>query len=73
MKRIFLPFNEMIYTYPVLGKFPVLYPFIQVYRWFKFLFCPKTRRKAREELEFNSTITEEEKQKIADLCEKLGL
>ncbi len=73
LKRIFLPFNEMIYTYPILGKYPVLYPFIQVYRWFKFIFSPKTRNKARNELEFNKTVSEEEKQNIKDLCEKLGL
>ena len=73
LKRIFLPFNEMIYTYPILGKYPVLYQFIQVYRWFKFIFSPKTRNKARNELEFNKTISEEEKQNIKDLCEKLGL
>lgn len=48
MSRIFLPYKQLKGHYPVLVKHKWLYPFCQVRRWFKLLFCGGVKRSVKE-------------------------
>jgi hypothetical protein len=48
LSRIFLPYKELRYSYPKLQKYPVLYPFYVVKRWFKLL-KKDSRKKSKKE------------------------
>lgn len=71
LSRLFLPYREMLYVYPILEKAPVLYPFMVVGRWFKLL-SPKKREKVRREMEI-SNMSDEEKQNKRKFLEEVGL
>lgn len=69
--RLFLPFSLMAYTYPVLEKVPILYPFCIVARWFKLL-SPKQRKRAKAEMSaLNADKTLKEKN--ANFLREIGL
>ncbi|MBQ7172509.1 MAG: nucleotidyltransferase family protein [Clostridia bacterium] len=42
--RIFIPYKTLKKWEPILVQYPVLFPFVQVKRWFSFLFCGGVRR-----------------------------
>ena len=71
MSRLFLPYKEMVYVYPILEKLPILYPFLVIGRWFKLL-SPSKRKKVRREMEI-SNISNEQKQSKRKFLEDLGL
>ena len=48
MSRIFLSYKELKTHYPVLDKHKWLYPFCQIRRWFKLLFCGGVKRSVTE-------------------------
>ncbi len=48
LRRLFLPYREMVVGYPVLRRAPVLLPFFWVVRIFKTIFGGKTRRVLNE-------------------------
>ncbi|MBQ8427024.1 MAG: nucleotidyltransferase family protein [Clostridia bacterium] len=48
LSRIFLSFKELCKYYPSLEKHKWLYPFYQVRRWFKILFCGGVKRSVKE-------------------------
>ena len=72
LKRIFLPYEDMKYTYPVLQKWPVLLPVFWVVRWFKML-DPKKRAAARREIELERKTGEAEEKRASELMEHIGL
>lgn len=49
LHQIFLPYRELKERYPVLVKYPILFPFVSVYRWFCAL-LPKRRRYVKNRL-----------------------
>ena len=71
LKKLFLPFSELKQYYPILEKHRILFPFVQVYRWFRFLFGGgigrdrKTARSAKQ-LDGGSRTMQE-------ICEHMGL
>lgn len=72
MGRIFLPYKSMVIYYPSLKKCPILFPFYQVRRWFRILFCGG-RKAAINEIKANQNLSEEKKQAAKNLIDELGL
>ncbi len=72
MSRIFLPYKDMSIYYPSLKKCPVLFPFYQMRRWCRILFCGG-RKHAMDEIKLNRSISEEKKQEVKKLIDELEL
>lgn len=72
LNRLFLPYNVMVLYYPSLKRCPVLYPFYQIVRWFKALFG-KGRRKAVKEINAYGNVSEEERQAMLILKDRLDI
>ena len=72
MSRIFLSYKDMSIYYPSLKKCSILFPFYQVRRWGRILFCGG-RKTAMNEIKLNQSISEEKKQTAKRLIEELGL
>lgn len=70
--RIFLPYNRLKFQYPRLEKYPILYPFYQVKRWFRLL--KKTnRRRSVEEFKETTFGDKEKQQRLAKLLQELDV
>lgn len=72
MSRIFLSYKDMTVYYPSLKKCPILFPFYQVRRWCRILFCGG-RKAAMNEIKVNKNITTEEQERAKKLLEELNL
>lgn len=72
MSRIFLSYKDMAVYYPSLKKCPILFPFYQVRRWCRILFCGG-RKAAMNEIKVNQNITTEEQERAKKLLEELNL
>ena len=70
--RIFLSIDILKLRYPKLEKYPILYPYYLVVRWFRVLFG-KDRKNAFRELGKTASMEETKKQKISLLCKNLEL
>lgn len=70
--RVFMPYSQMIKGYPVLKKWPILYPFFQVVRWFRIIFGAG-RKRAIKEMKNNQNVTQAERKMAKSLIEELGL
>ena len=72
LSKIFLSYEQMRVYYPSLKICPILFPFYQVRRWFRILFCGG-RKTARNEIKRNQSMPEEKKQAAKKLIDELGL
>lgn len=72
LSRIFVPFSRLKRYYPVLEKYPILFPLMQVRRWFMLL-KPDVRKMAKNELELNSSLSDEQAEAAGGLLNELGL
>lgn len=72
MSRIFLSYKDMEVYYPSLKKCPILFPFYQVRRWCRILFCGG-RKAAMNEIKVNKNITTEEQERAKKLLKELNL
>lgn len=70
--RIFLSCQDLSMLYPNLEKHKWLFPFYQVRRWFRILFCGG-RKRAINEIKLNQSLSEEKKQAAKRLIDELGL
>ena len=70
--RIFLPYSQMKRMYPRLEKYPLLLPFYEVKRWFRF-FARRGTSAAKREMRLNSAVTSEKKERLATMCKSLEL
>lgn len=70
--KIFLSYEQMEVYYPSVKKCPILFPFYQVRRWFRILFCGG-RKTAMNEIKVNAILSEEKKQTAKNLIDELGL
>jgi hypothetical protein len=55
-----------------LKKHPILYPFYTVKRWCRIVFG-KNRTKAINEIKYNATVSDDRKQRLANMCADLNL
>ena len=72
LSRIFLPYSTLKSYFPVLEKHKWLYPFMQVVRWFRLLFCGGVKRSVNE-LVANANVTEEQSDSAERMFRALGL
>lgn len=72
LSKIFLSYEQMKVYYPSVKKCPILFPFYQVRRWFRILFCGG-RKTAMTEIKANQNLSEEKKQAAKILIDNLGL
>lgn len=72
ISRIFIPYEEIKFHYPVLHKHKWLTPIMQVRRWLKLLFFGGVKRSVNE-LKYNSAITKNEANETNILLTKIGL
>ena len=72
LSKVFLSYKDMSIYYPSLKKCPILFPFYQVRRWCRILFCGG-RKAAMNEIKVNQNITTEEQERAKKLLEELNL
>ena len=72
LSKIFLSYDAMLIYYPSLKKCPILFPFYQVRRWFRILFCGGSKR-AFNEIVLNQNLSSLKKEKAKFLMTELGL
>lgn len=72
LSKVFLSYKDMEVYYPSLKKCPILFPFYQVRRWCRILFCGG-RKAAMNEIKVNQNITTEEQERAKKLLEELNL
>ncbi len=70
--HIFLSYRQMLIYYPSLKKCPILFPFYQIRRWGRILFCGGAKD-AMHQIKVTTATTEEKKEKIHSLYQRLGL
>ena len=71
-KRLFMPYASLKKIYPRLEKYPVLYPFYQVKRWFRFILRGRLFH-ARAEIKALKGAPTDEQKRIIALCDELEL
>lgn len=69
---LFLPYDIMKITYPILNKHKWLLPFCWAKRWVKILFRGISKETKRA-LQINTNVTKGQEEKISELLQKLGL
>lgn len=72
LSRIFLPYENLKYIYPVLQKHKFLIPLYQVKRWLSFL-SPKRFARVRNEVRTYVKMDKEKSQKVVDMLKELEL
>lgn len=72
LSRIFMPYDQLRYVYPVLQKNKWLYPFCQILRWLRMLFGGKAGQAVRE-LKATATASVQEITTAEDMLRRLGL
>ena len=72
LSRLFLPYSQMKFKYPRLQKWPILFPFYQVKRWFRLLKKDSRERSVRE-LKETTHGDVEKQERVAKLLKDLDL
>ena len=72
MSRIFLPYEQLKLTYPILERKKWLFPFYQIKRWFR-LFKKGRLKKSMNEAKTTSSVSSEENNQTVQLLKALGL
>lgn len=72
LSRIFIPYNELKFYYPILQKHKWLTPFMEIRRWFKLAFCGGAKRSINE-LKYNSSITQDKAAETKQFLKDIGL
>lgn len=70
--KIFIPYDEIKFFYPILQKYRFLTPFMEVYRWLKLIFGGRLKSVSKE-LEMNQSVSVESKEFTRDFLAKIGL
>lgn len=71
-KRIFIPYGEFLSSYPKLEKYPFLYPYYTVHRWFK-MFNKQTARDAIQEIKISNAVRQEDVDELEYLFRELKI
>lgn len=72
LKKIFLPYSQLKYAYPVLQKHKWLTPIFEVVRWFRIIFKGRAKILSKQ-IKANKQVTEEQTDKTVNLLKQLGL
>ncbi len=71
LSKIFVPYRSLKYLYPALEKYPFLFPFYEVHRWFSFLFGNRKKFRKNYAKLFDRVLGEQPEN--YSLFENLGL
>lgn len=71
-QRVFMPYKEFCSSYPILSKYPILYPYYTIKRWFK-IFDHSKKEQALCEIQLNQEMDGESIEKLRKLFDKLEL
>ncbi|MBQ3604038.1 MAG: nucleotidyltransferase family protein [Clostridia bacterium] len=71
LSKIFVPYRSLKYLYPALEKYPFLFPFYEVHRWFSFLFGKRKKFRKNYAALFDRVLSEQPED--YSLFEGLGL
>lgn len=72
LSRIFLPYEKLKYSYPVLEKHRWLTPIMEVRRWCRLIFCGHVKRSI-DELKLNGNISKQEAEATRMFLSEIGL
>lgn len=72
LSKIFIPYDVIKFHYPILQKYRLLTPIMEVRRWGKLIFCGHLRRTVNE-MRYNNGITKDEAQSAREFLSNLGL
>lgn len=72
IERLFLPYNSMTVSYPILKKAPYLLPFCWIVRWIKALFGGKSKRIVSE-MNCANNLSDERIKEVTAIRSRLGL
>ena len=72
LSKIFIPYGEIKFHYPILQKHKWLTPIMEVRRWGKLIFCGHLKRTVNE-LKFNNRISENVTAETRALLKNVGL
>ena len=72
LSRIFLPYSRLKKIYPGLEKYPVLLPYYEIKRWFRYL-SRHGLSSGKSELKSFGAVDDEILESVSALCEKLEL
>lgn len=72
LSRIFIPYEKLKYSYPVLENHRWLTPIMEVRRWFRLIFCGHAKRSI-DELKINGNISKQEAEATRMFLSEIGL
>ncbi len=72
LSRMFMPYEELKYKYPILHKHKYLYPLMLLRRWGSVLFS-KERKRIKVEMQISADALREQQKESEKLIEYLGL
>ena len=72
ISKIWLPYDTIKFYYPVLGRYKIFTPIMQLKRWCRLIFCGHLKRSARK-LSYSSQISKEKIYKTSRLMQSIGL
>lgn len=72
LSKIFIPYGEIKFHYPILQKYKWLMPIMEARCWGKLIFCGHLKRTVNE-LKYNSIISEEAAAETRTLLKNVGL
>ena len=72
LSRIFMPYAKLKRYYPVLDKYPILFPLYQVVRWVEFIFR-KDKSRAFAELKHSGNVDREKQMRLKSMMDELKL
>ncbi len=71
LSKIFVPYSSLRFLYPALEKYPFLFPFYEVHRWFSFLFGKRRKYRKNYSAMFDRVLSNQPEN--YSLFEDLGL
>ena len=72
VQRIFIPYKDFCASFPKLEKYPFLYPYYTVKRWFK-IFNKQIAKNAVQEIKINRNMLQEDVDDLQRMFKELGL
>ena len=72
ISRIFIPYEEIKFHYPILERHKWLTPLMEVRRWFKLIFCGGAKRSINE-LKYNNSISADKASEMKKFLSNIGL
>lgn len=70
--KIFIPYDEIKFFYPILQKYRFLTPFMEVYRWLKLIFGGRIKSVSKE-IKVNQSVSDETTEYTHSFLLSLGL